>query len=141
MIAIAEGGDTRRSARRGCRRDRADGWNGHVTKDIESERVRCSGCVARWPYHGGRGADCIGGSPPADGRTAGNGSLMRTRRWPSPTSVTDAIVEAARAIRADPLHPDAGDACVRGAAQRHAVLTGEPMCESGCDIASDRRDL
>lgn len=61
------------------------------------------------------------------GRTAGNGSLMRT----APVAVAylhdeDAMVEAARAIseltHAD---PDAGDACVLWcSAIRHAVLTG-----------------
>ncbi len=62
------------------------------------------------------------------GRTAGNGSLMRT----APVALAylddeDAMVEAARAIsELTHFDPDAGDACVLWcSAIRHAVLTGE----------------
>ncbi|WP_308204351.1 ADP-ribosylglycohydrolase family protein [Mycolicibacterium pyrenivorans] len=62
------------------------------------------------------------------GRTAGNGSLMRT----APVALAylddeDAMVKAARAL-SDLTHvdPDAGDACVLWCcAIRHAVLTGQ----------------
>ena len=62
------------------------------------------------------------------GRTAGNGSLMRTA--PVALAYLDdeaALVEAARAISELTHHdPDAGDACVLWCtAIRHAILTGE----------------
>lgn len=62
------------------------------------------------------------------GRTAGNGSLMRT----APVALTyvddeDAMVQAARAVsELTHFDPDAGDACVLWCcATRHAVLTGQ----------------
>lgn len=79
------------------------------------------------------------------GRTAGNGSLMRT----APVALAylhdeDAMIEAARAIseltHAD---PDAGDACVLWcSAIRHAVLTGEIDARIGLrHIDEARRSL
>ena len=65
------------------------------------------------------------------GRTAGNGSLMRTA--PVALAYLDdeaALVEAARAV-SELTHydPDAGDACVLWClAIRHAILTGYWMC-------------
>ncbi|UUO01342.1 ADP-ribosylglycohydrolase family protein, partial [Mycolicibacterium novocastrense] len=79
------------------------------------------------------------------GRTAGNGSLMRT----APVALAylddeDAMVETARAISELTHHDeDAGDACVLWCcAIRHAVLTGEPDARVGLrHIAAERRDL
>ena len=79
------------------------------------------------------------------GRTAGNGSLMRT----APVALAylddqEAMVEAARAIsELTHFDPDAGDACVLWcSAIRHAVLTGELDVRIGMrHIESGRRDL
>jgi ADP-ribosyl-[dinitrogen reductase] hydrolase len=79
------------------------------------------------------------------GRTAGNGSLMRTA--PVALSYLDdeaALIEAARAI-SELTHydPEAGDACVLWClAIRHAILTGELDARIGLQhIDRDRRDL
>ncbi|MBI3224347.1 MAG: ADP-ribosylglycohydrolase family protein [Mycolicibacterium cosmeticum] len=77
------------------------------------------------------------------GRTAGNGSLMRT----APVALRylddeDAMVEAARAIsELTHFDPDAGDACVLWCtAIRHAVLTAELDARIGLrHIDSERR--
>jgi ADP-ribosyl-[dinitrogen reductase] hydrolase len=79
------------------------------------------------------------------GRTAGNGSLMRT----APVALAylddeDAMVEAARAIsELTHFDPHAGDACVLWcSAIRHAVLTAELDIRIGLHhIESSRRDL
>lgn len=79
------------------------------------------------------------------GRTAGNGSLMRT----APVALAyldneDAMVEAARSIsELTHFDPDAGDACVLWcSAIRHAVLTGELDVRIGLGhIDSERRGL
>lgn len=79
------------------------------------------------------------------GRTAGNGSLMRTA--PVALAYLDdkaALVEAARAISELTHHdPDAGDACVLWCtAIRHAILTGQLDARIGLDhIDVERRDL
>jgi ADP-ribosyl-[dinitrogen reductase] hydrolase len=79
------------------------------------------------------------------GRTAGNGSLMRTA--PVALAYLDdesALVEAARSVsELTHFDPDAGDACVLWCcAIRHAVLTGELDIRNGLrHIESDRRDL
>lgn len=79
------------------------------------------------------------------GRTAGNGSLMRT----APVALAflddeDTMVQAARAI-SDLTHhdPDAGDACVLWCcAIRHAVLTGVLDVRIGLrHFDSERREL
>jgi len=79
------------------------------------------------------------------GRTAGNGSLMRT----APVALVylddeAALVEAARAV-SELTHydPEAGDACVLWClAIRHAILTGELDARLGLQhIDIDRRDL
>jgi ADP-ribosyl-[dinitrogen reductase] hydrolase len=79
------------------------------------------------------------------GRTAGNGSLMRT----APVALAylddeDALVEAARAV-SELTHydPDAGDACVLWCyAIRHAILTGALDARIGLQHSdADRRDL
>ena len=78
------------------------------------------------------------------GRTAGNGSLMRT----APVALVylddeDALVEAARMI-SELTHydPDTGDACVLWSlAIRHAILTGDLDVRVGLDrLPADRRD-
>jgi ADP-ribosylglycohydrolase len=78
------------------------------------------------------------------GRTAGNGSLMRTA--PVALAYLDdeaALVEAARAV-SDLTHhdPEAGDACVLWCcAIHHAILTGVLDARIGLQhIDSDRRD-
>jgi len=79
------------------------------------------------------------------GRTAGNGSLMRT----APVALAylddeDGLVEAARAIsELTHFDPEAGDACVLWCvAIRHAVLTGDLDARVGLDrIPAERRDL
>ncbi len=79
------------------------------------------------------------------GRTAGNGSLMRT----APLALAylddeDALVEAARAIsELTHFDPDAADACVLWCcAIRHAVRTGKLDIRIGLrHLASDRREL
>jgi ADP-ribosylglycohydrolase len=79
------------------------------------------------------------------GRTAGNGSLMRT----APVALVylddeAALVEAARRV-SELTHydPEAGDACVLWCcAIRHAILTGELGARIGLQhIPSERRDL
>jgi ADP-ribosylglycohydrolase len=79
------------------------------------------------------------------GRTAGNGSLMRTA--PVALAYLDdelALVEAARAV-SELTHydPEAGDACVLCCcAIRHAILTGELDARVGLQhIDADRRNL
>lgn len=79
------------------------------------------------------------------GRSAGNGSLMRT----APVALAyldeeDAMVEAARAISGlTHYDPDAGDACVLWCcAIRHAVLTEDIDARIGLrHIGSERRQL
>ncbi len=81
----------------------------------------------------------------ATGRSAGNGSLMRT----APVALAylhdeDALVQAARSIsELTHFDPDAGDACVLWClAIRHAVHTGELDARIGLGrIDSQRRDL
>ncbi|WP_167043489.1 ADP-ribosylglycohydrolase family protein [Salinibacterium sp. ZJ454] len=80
----------------------------------------------------------------ASGRSAGNGSLMRTA--PLALAYLDdpaALAEAARAI-SDLTHyeADAGDACVLWTlAIRHAILTGELDVRVGLDaLPGERRD-
>ena len=79
------------------------------------------------------------------GRTAGNGSLMRTA--PLALAYLDdeaALVEAARAV-SELTHydPEAGDACVLWClAIRHAILTGVLDARIGLQhIDADRRDM
>ena len=78
------------------------------------------------------------------GRTAGNGSLMRTA--PVALAYLDdeyAMVEAARTIsELTHFDPDAGDACVLWcSAIRHAVLTGELDVRIGLHhLEAGRRD-
>jgi ADP-ribosyl-[dinitrogen reductase] hydrolase len=79
------------------------------------------------------------------GRTAGNGSLMRTA--PVALAYLDdeaALVEAARAV-SELTHydPEAGDACVLwSCAIRHAIITGVLDARIGLQhIDIDRRDL
>lgn len=79
------------------------------------------------------------------GRTAGNGSLMRTA--PVALAYLDdeqAMVEAARSIsELTHFDPDAGDACLLWcSAIRHAVLTGELNVRVGLrHLTADRREL
>lgn len=79
------------------------------------------------------------------GRTAGNGSLMRTAPAALPyLDDEEAMVEAARAIsELTHFDPDAGDACVLWcSAIRHAVLTGELDVRVGLRyLTADRREL
>ncbi len=81
----------------------------------------------------------------ATGRTAGNGSLMRTA--PVALAYLDdeaAMVDAARAIsELTHFDPDAGDACVLWcSAIRHAVLTGNLDVRIGLGhLDSDRQEL
>jgi ADP-ribosyl-[dinitrogen reductase] hydrolase len=78
------------------------------------------------------------------GRTAGNGSLMRTA--PVALAYLDdesALVEAARAVsELTHFDPDAGDACVLWClAIRHAILTGSVDARIGLrHLPADRRD-
>ncbi|WP_428342357.1 ADP-ribosylglycohydrolase family protein [Mycobacterium sp.] len=81
----------------------------------------------------------------SNGRTAGNGSLMRT----APVALAylddeDALVEAARTVsELTHFDPEAGDACVLWCvAIRYAILTGEIDVRRGLDwIPADRRAL
>ncbi len=79
------------------------------------------------------------------GRTAGNGSLMRTA--PVALAYLDdeaGLPEAARAVSGlTHYDPDAGDACVLwSTAIRYAILTGELEAHIGLDhIDIDRREL
>ncbi|OBH59468.1 ribosylglycohydrolase [Mycobacterium colombiense] len=78
------------------------------------------------------------------GRTAGNGSLMRTA--PVALAYLDddpGLVEAARTVsELTHFDPDAGDACVLWClAIRHAILTGVIDARIGlCHLPADRRD-
>ncbi|WP_343709446.1 ADP-ribosylglycohydrolase family protein [Mycobacterium sp.] len=79
------------------------------------------------------------------GRTAGNGSLMRT----APVALAylddeDALVEAARAVsELTHFDPEAGDACVLWClAMHHSILNGELDARLGLDrIPAKRKDL
>jgi len=79
------------------------------------------------------------------GRTAGNGSLMRTA--PVALALLDneaALVEAARGVsELTHFDPEAGDACVLWCcAIRHAILTGVLDARIGLQhIPSERRDM
>ena len=148
-IAIAEvaatGADLRDAAAQDAIVSRWLEWS-RVTKDIGIQ----TGSVLRAASRGGRitAADARAASRAhhqRTGRTAGNGSLMRT----APVALAylgdeDAMVATVGAI-SELTHydPDAGDACVLWCcAIRHAVLTGELDVRVGLrHIASDRRDL
>lgn len=79
------------------------------------------------------------------GRTAGNGSLMRTA--PVALAYLDdepGLVEAARTVsELTHFDPEAGDACVLWClAIRHAILTGIVDARIGlCHLPADRRDI
>lgn len=148
-IAIAEvaamGADLRDATAQDSIVSRWREWS-HVTKDIGIQ----TGSVLRAASRDGRmtAADARTASKAfhqETGRTAGNGSLMRT----APAALAylddeDAMLDAARAI-SELTHydPDAGDACVLWCcAIRHAVLTGGlDVRVSLRHIASDRHDL
>jgi ADP-ribosylglycohydrolase len=76
------------------------------------------------------------------GRTAGNGSLMRT--GPVPLSYLDDAANLSAAARAisnlTHCDPEAGEACVlRCLAIRHAVLTGDLDVRTGLDLLPEER--
>lgn len=148
-IAIAEvaatGVDLRDTAAQDAIVSRWLEWS-HTAKDVGIQ----TGSVLRLASRGGRitASDARSASEALHrqtGRTAGNGSLMRT----APIALAyledeGAMVEAARAISELTHHDeDAGDACVLWcSAIRHAVLTGELDARVGLHhIAAERRDL
>jgi ADP-ribosylglycohydrolase/protein-tyrosine phosphatase len=148
-IAIAEvaaaGADLRAASAQDAIVARWLEWS-HVTKDIGIQ----TGSVLRAAAHDGHinAERALAESVELHeriGRTAGNGSLMRT----APVALAylddeDAMVAAARAI-SDLTHydPDAGDACVLWcAAISHAVLTARLDARIGLrHLDSDRRVL
>lgn len=148
-IAIAEvastGADLRETSAQDALVTRWREWS-YSTKDIGIQ----TGSVLRAAAHGG---DITAERARAEsaklherfGRTAGNGSLMRT----APVALAylddeEAMVTAARAIgELTHYDPDAGDACVLWCASiSHAVRTGELDIRIGLrHIDSHRRDL
>ncbi len=117
----------------------------HEAKDVGIQ----TGNVLRAAARQGISAKTAGAASAAlharTGRTAGNGSLMRT----APLALSHlqdeaALVEAARAV-SELTHydPEAGDACVLWClAIRHAILTGLLDARIGLQhIAIERRDL
>ena len=149
-IAIAEvaatGADLRDAAAQDAIVSRMAGMVTRHQRHWNPNGFGAEGRVARWPHHGGGGADCIGGPPPADGPHGGQRLAHAVpRRWRLPTSATRTPWWRPPVRSASWTHydPDAGDACVLWCcAIRHAVLTGELDVRVGLrHIASDRRDL
>lgn len=148
-IAIAEvaatGADLRDSAAQDKIVTRWQGWS-RSAKDVGIQTSAVLSAASRGgPITAARARAEAKALHERTGRSAGNGSLMRT----APVALAyledeDAMVQAARAI-SELTHydPDAGDACVLWCcAIRHAVLTGELSVRIGLrHIDSERRDL
>jgi ADP-ribosyl-[dinitrogen reductase] hydrolase len=147
-IAIAEvaatGADLREEEALDAIARRWHGWS----QDAKDVGVQTRSVLSRAGRHGisARTARAeSAGLHKLTGRTAGNGSLMRTA--PLALAYLDdeaALVEAARAV-SELTHydPEAGDACVLWCcAIRHAILTGELNIRIGLQhIDTDRREL
>lgn len=104
------------------------GWFADGPADIGNQTRAVLAGVVAGPGSAGRLRERAADLHTQTGRTAGNGSLMRT----GPVALTHlddpaAMIEAARAVSALTHHdPHAGDACVLWClAIRHAVLTGD----------------
>ena len=148
-IAIAEvaatGADLRDAAAQDAIVQRWYAVVAHRQRRRHPDRVRCCAAAARDGVITAASARAESAKfHERTGRTAGNGSLMRT----APVALAylddeDAMVEAARAIsELTHFDPDAGDACVLWCcAIRHAVLTGELDVRIGLrHIESGRRE-
>jgi len=147
-IAIAEaaatGADLRQEQVQDAVVKRWHGWSQHA-KDVG---VQTRSVLSRAGRHGISAQAARAESAALhklSGRTAGNGSLMRTA--PIALAYVDneaALVEAARAV-SELTHydPEAGDACVLWCcAIRHAILTGVLDARIGLQhIDIDRQDL
>lgn len=148
-IAIAEVATTGHDLRDECVQDiivqRWDEWS-RTAKDVGIQTRSVLGSAARGGVITAANARAESARlHKQTGRTAGNGSLMRT----APVALAylddeDAMVEAARAIsELTHFDPDAGDACVLWcSAIAHAVRTAELDVRVGLrHINSDRREV
>jgi ADP-ribosylglycohydrolase len=136
-LAIAEVAATGADLRTGPARDaitaRWAGW-ARTAKDVGTQTRRVLGAVRN-----GTAAESLAASRElheSTGRTAGNGSLMRTA--PVALAFLDdpaGLTEAATALSAITHYdPEAGEACVLWChAIRHAVLTGDLDARAGLD--------
>ncbi|MGO8936776.1 MAG: ADP-ribosylglycohydrolase family protein [Mycobacterium sp.] len=147
-IAIAEvaatGVDLREEQALDAVVTRWHGWSQHA-KDVGVQTRSVLSQAGRLGISAQKARAESAGLHQRSGRTAGNGSLMRTA--PVALAYLDdeaALVEAARAV-SELTHydPEAGDACVLWClAIRHAILTGELDARIGLQhIVLDRRDL
>ncbi|GAA3386775.1 ADP-ribosylglycohydrolase family protein [Cryptosporangium minutisporangium] len=122
-------------------------WFGGGATDVGAQTRSLLGQAAATPFREAGGAALLraigAGMHARSGRTAGNGSLMRT----APVALAypgdpDAIVEAARAVSALTHHdPVAGDACALWClAIDHAIRTGELDVRVGLDRVDSAED-
>ena len=142
--AISKGGDARDEAVQDTIVARWLGWS-RTAKDVGIQTQSVLSGAAREGISAERARAEAAKVHQRTGRSAGNGSLMRTA--PLALAYLDdeqALVEAARAIsELTHFDSDAGDACVLWTvAIRHAVLTAELDVRWGC-VTSDaeRREL
>jgi ADP-ribosyl-[dinitrogen reductase] hydrolase len=147
-IAIAEvaatGADLRQEEALDAVVRRWVGWM-HDAKDVGIQTSNVLRASARHGISAQTARAASKGLHERTGRTAGNGSLMRTA--PVALAYLDdeaGLVQAARAV-SELTHydPEAGDACLLWClAIRHAILTGELNVRIGLQhIAADRREL
>ena len=147
-VAIAEiaatGADLRDAGSLDYIVERWHGWS-RTAKDIGVQTSRVLSAAARAEISARTARVESEALHRATGRSAGNGSLMRT----APVALAylddeDGLVQAARTIsELTHFDPEAGDACVLWClAIRHAVLTGDLDVRIGLGhIDSDRREL
>ena len=142
--AIAKGGDARNEAVQDTIVARWLGWS-LTAKDVGIQTRSVLSGAAQSGISAERAHAAAASVHQRTGRSAGNGSLMRT----APLAVAylhdeQALVEAARGVSGlTHFDPDAGDACVLWTvAIRHAVLTAELDIRVGLrHLDPDRRDL
>ena len=142
--AIARGGDARDKSVQDTIVARWLGWS-HTAKDVGIQTRSVLTGAARGGISAERARAEAANVHQRTGRSAGNGSLMRTA--PLALAYLDdeqALVEAARAIsELTHFDTDAGDACVMwSVAIRHAVLTTKLDVRVGLrHLDPDRREL
>ena len=142
--AIAKGGDARDEAVQDTIVARWLGWSRNA-KDVGIQTRSVISGAARGGISAERARAEAANVHQREGRSGGNGSLMRTA--PLALAYLDdeqALVEAARAIsELTHFETDAGDACVLWTvAIRHAVLTAELDVRVGLrHLDPDRREL
>jgi ADP-ribosyl-[dinitrogen reductase] hydrolase len=146
-IAIAEaaatGADLRDEAALDAIVRRWHEWM-QAAKDVGIQTSQVLGAAGRLGLNARTAREASAALHERTGRTAGNGSLMRTA--PVALAYLDdesALVEAARTVsELTHFDPDAGDACVLWCmAIRHAILTGSIDARIGLrHLTADRRD-